>query len=169
MTSQTETTLDDVDWKILAELQSDARLSYNELGRRVHLSPPAVAERVRRMEHAGVITGYHAQVDAARAGHPVTAFVELRCTDGRCLLKTSGADDYPEVVEITKLSGDHCSMLRVRATSLAHLEGVLEQLGSHGAMRTSLVLSTQFSDRPVSPPPTDVPSVTQSAGWTSRT
>lgn len=62
--------MDDMDWALLRELQADARLSFSELSRRVHLSPPAVAERVRRLEEAGVITGYHAHVDLTRAGAP---------------------------------------------------------------------------------------------------
>ena len=165
MTFRSERQLDDLDWAILAELQADARLSYNELGRRVHLSAPATAERVRRLEEAGVITGYKAQVDPARAGHPVAAFVQMRCAQDRCLLKTSTADDYPEVVEVQKLSGDHCTMLKVRTTSVEHLEGLLERLGTHGAMRTSIVLSSQYEDRPVTPPPDDIPTVTPSRGW----
>ena len=65
--------MDAMDWALLSELQADARLSYSELSRRVHLSPPAVAERVRRLEETGVITGYHAHVDLARAGRRVLA------------------------------------------------------------------------------------------------
>jgi Lrp/AsnC family leucine-responsive transcriptional regulator len=114
--------LDDVDWRILDELQRDGRLSFNELGRRISLSPPAVAERVRRLEATGVITGYRAVVDPAQAGQSLAAFVEMRCHNDRCLLKTSTADDFPEIVEIHKLSGDHCVMLRVRAGSIQHLE-----------------------------------------------
>jgi Lrp/AsnC family transcriptional regulator, leucine-responsive regulatory protein len=87
MASRTERSLDDLDWQILGELQSDGRLSFNELSRRVNLSPPAVAERVHRLEDSGLITGYHACVDARRAGHQVSAFVEMRCAAGRCLLK----------------------------------------------------------------------------------
>lgn len=165
MASRTEGSPDELDWAILAELQADARLSYSELGRRVHLSAPATAERVRRLEEAGVITAYRAQVDPAQAGYPVTAFVQMRCAQDRCLLKTSRADDYPEVVEVQKLSGDHCAMLKVRATSVTHLEGLLERIGRHGAMRTSLVLSTQYEGRPVGPPPDELPPVTPSSGW----
>src|SRR5690606_36366209 len=115
-------------------------------------------------EDAGVITGYRAQIDPEKAGYPVTAFVQMRCAQDRCLLKTSRADDYPEVVEVQKLSGDHCAMLKVRTTSVAHLEGLLERIGRHGAMRTSVVLSTQYEGRPVGPPPDELPSVTHSSG-----
>jgi Lrp/AsnC family transcriptional regulator, leucine-responsive regulatory protein len=157
---------DDVDWRLLAELQSDGRLSFNELGRRIHLSAPAVAERVRRLEQAGIISDYAARVDAARAGQPLVAFLQLRCSLGKCLLKTTSVDDYPEVVEIHKLSGEYCTMLKVRATSLAHFEGLIERLGTHGDMRTHIVLSTPFDGRPVQPPVADR-AVTPSEGWRS--
>jgi Lrp/AsnC family transcriptional regulator, leucine-responsive regulatory protein len=165
MALRIERQLDDTDWRILRELQADGRLSYNELGRRVSLSPPAVAERVRRLEEAGIIAGYQAKVDPTRAGLPLTAFVQMRCRLDRCLLKTSKASDYPEVVEIHKLSGDHCSMLKVRAASMEHFEGLLERLGQHGEMRTSVVLSTQYEGRPVEAPAEDYLRATHSEGW----
>jgi Lrp/AsnC family leucine-responsive transcriptional regulator len=165
MTFQTQRALDDTDWDVLRELQADGRLSFHELGRRIGLSAPAVAERVRRLEDAGVIAGYSARVDAPRAGLPVAAFIQMRCRLDRCLLKTSQADDYPEVVEIHKLSGDYCSMLKVRAASIEHLEGVIERIGQHGEMRTSVVLSTQYADRPVEPPPSEFLRATASSGW----
>jgi Lrp/AsnC family leucine-responsive transcriptional regulator len=162
-----ERDLDPTDWQILAELQSDGRLSFNQLGKRVNLSPPAVADRVRRLEEAGVIVGYRAQVDPARAGQPLSAFVQMRCTTGRCLLKTTRAEDFPEVLEIHKLSGNSCSMLRVRVTSMRHLEGLFERLGEHGEMNTHVVLSTEFEGRPVQPPAQETRPVTRSAGWGS--
>jgi Lrp/AsnC family leucine-responsive transcriptional regulator len=79
--------VDRVDWHILEELQADARLSFNELSRRVRLSPPAVAERVRRLQDTGVVTGYHATVDLARAGRPVRAVVVMDCYGPTCLLR----------------------------------------------------------------------------------
>ena len=156
---------DDLDWRILAELQADGRLSFNELARRVHLSSPAVAERVRRLEQAGIITGYTAQIDPTRAGQPLLAFIQLRCKLVDCLLKTTSAEDYPEVIEIHKLSGEYCTMLKARASSLAHLEGLIERLGAHGEMRTHIVLSTQYDRRPVQQPSPARP-VTQAPGWT---
>lgn len=164
MSTSQSVKLDDVDWRLLAELQKDARLSYNKLGRLVHLSAPAVAERVRRLEQAGVIAGYTARIDPARAGQPLTAFIQLRCTLGKCLLRTTSADDYPEVAEIHKLSGAHCTLLKARANSLAHLEGLIERLGEHGEMRTHIVLSTQYDWRPIQPPPTQRP-ITPAEGW----
>jgi Lrp/AsnC family transcriptional regulator, leucine-responsive regulatory protein len=162
-----ERNLDSTDWEILGELQADGRLSFNQLGKRVNLSPPAVADRVRRLEETGVITGYRAEVDPARAGQPLSAFVQMRCTTGRCLLKTTRAEDFPEVLEIHKLSGNSCSMLRVRVTSMPHLEGLFERLGEHGEMNTHIVLSTEYEGRPVQPPTAETRPVTRSAGWGS--
>lgn len=164
MTFRTEPALDEIDWRILDELQRDARLSYKELGRRINLSAPSVAERVKKLESFGVITGYRAIVDPARAGQPVAAFIQMRCDHGRCLLKTTKASDYPEIIEIHKLSGDHCSMLRVRASSMQHLESFLERVGRHGELRSSVVLSTQFEGRAVERAETE-DEVTQSSGW----
>ncbi|MBO0774250.1 MAG: Lrp/AsnC family transcriptional regulator [Actinobacteria bacterium] len=161
-----ERALDGVDWQIIAALQRDGRLSYNQLGRLVHLSPPAVAERVRRLEDTGVITGYQARIDPARAGYPLTAFVQMRCSLGSCLLRTSSADELPEVTEVHKLSGNWCSMLKVRVASMQHLEGLLERIGKHGEMNSHIVLSTQFEGRPVAAPAADARPVTASPGWT---
>ena len=160
--------LDNTDWRILGELQRDGRISFNRLARLVNLSAPAVAERVRRMEEAGVIDGYQAHVDPARAGLPLTAFVQLRCSLGRCLLKTTTAEDYPEVAEVHKLSGTSCTMLKVRVASMAHLEELLERLGQHGELNSHVVLSTQYDNRPVQAPPAVVATATHSTGW-SRT
>ncbi len=157
--------LDSTDWRILDELQRDGRLSYNQLAKRVNLSSPAVAERVRRLEESGVIAGYQAQVDPAKAGFPLTAFIQMRCTPGRCLLKTTTADDLPEVVEVHKLSGAICSMLKVRVASMVHLEALFERIGEHGEINTHIVLSTQYEGRPVEPLAEQARPITVSAGW----
>jgi len=156
--------LDQVDWRLLAQLQDDGRLSFNELARRVHLSPPAVAERVRRLEQAGVIAGYAARVDPARAGQPLLAFIQLRCRVGNCLLRTTTSDDFPELVEVHKLSGEYCTMLKARASSLAHLEGLIERIGTLGELRTHIVMSTQYDGRPVRESAPERP-VEPSRGW----
>ncbi|MFG2169303.1 Lrp/AsnC family transcriptional regulator [Micromonospora chersina] len=157
--------LDQTDWRIVAELQRDGRLSYNQLGRRISMSSPAVAERVRRLEEAGVITGYQARIDPAEAGLPLTAFVQLRCALGRCLLKTTAADDFPEVTEVHKLGGGFCTMLKVRVASMLHLESLFERLGEHGEMDSHIVLSTQYEGRPVQPPPAEVHLAPRHPGW----
>ena len=149
MASQSQRPLDALDWGILRELQADARLSYNELARRVGLSPPTVAERVRRLEETGVITAYRAEVDPAKVGLPVMALVRLRCRPGRCLLRTSSAADYPEVLEVLKVSGEHCTVLKVVAASHAHMEAVIDRLNEHGEIQTSVVWSSGLERRAI--------------------
>jgi Lrp/AsnC family leucine-responsive transcriptional regulator len=156
--------LDGMDWRLLAELQADGRLSYNELSRRLHLSAPAIAERVRKLEQAGVITGYRAIVDAAATGAPLVAFIQLRCAVGHCLLRTTAEGDFPEIAEIHKLSGEFCTMLKVRAADLAHLEGVIDAIGRRGELRTHIVMSTPFERSTVEPSRVDR-HVEVSEGW----
>src|SRR5437763_8206851 len=131
MALQTDRELDSTDGKILRELQRDARLSYNELGRRVGLSAPATTERVRKLEEAGVITGYGARIDPAKAGMPLLALIHLRCRPGLCLLTTSRVEEFPEVLEMYKQSGSQCAVLKVALTSLRHLEAFDHRLNVH--------------------------------------
>lgn len=145
MALQSERPLDQTDWKILRELQKDARLSYNELGKRVGLSAPATAERVRKLEDAGVITSYGAQVDVAKIGLPLLVFIQLRCFPDRCLFKTSSAEKFPEILEMHKLSGYHCALLKVALSSMKHLEAFTERLSVHGEQTTNIVTSNLFS------------------------
>lgn len=141
---------DAVDWLLIGELQQDGRLSYNELGRRVRLSPPAVAERVRRLEEQGVITGYHAHIDPAKVGRTIAALVRMSCYGPNCLLR------HPEVVEQTaailevhRLTGDSCCLLRVAVRSMAEFEELIDRLAEHGTPSSTMVLSSPVPWRPV--------------------
>jgi Lrp/AsnC family transcriptional regulator, leucine-responsive regulatory protein len=147
MTLRLERQLDRTDWKILRELQQNARLSFNELGRRVGLSSPSTAERVRKLEDAGIVTGYHARIDARKIGLPLSAFIQLRCAEGRCLFKTGRAEDFPEVLEMHKTSGSYCALLKVVIGSMEHLEALNERLGHYGEQITTLVTSSVLTDR----------------------
>ncbi|WP_018216676.1 Lrp/AsnC family transcriptional regulator [Salinispora vitiensis] len=143
--------MDEMDWALLRELQADARLSYSELSRRVHLSPPAVAERVRRLEESGVITGYHAHVDPARAGRTVVALIRMSCYGARCILNSPEITGWPEVMQIHRITGDACSMLTVTAGSIEEFEAVIDRLAPYGQPSSTMVLSTPLGWRPVTP------------------
>ena len=147
MTLRSEHLLDSTDWKILRELQRDARLSFNELGRRVGLSSPSTAERVRKLEDAGILSSYGAEVEPTKVGLPVLAFIQLRCAPGMCLFKKASAEQFPEVLEMYKLSGNHCALLKVAVSSMQHLEALNERLGRHGEQITSIVTSTVLTHR----------------------
>lgn len=145
--------MDDRDWELLRHLQADARLSFSELSRRVHLSPPAVAERVHRLEETGVIRGYHAHVDLARAGWTVVALIRMSCYGPRCVLRDPEVREWPEVFEIHRITGDACCVLKVAATSMEGFERLIDRLAPYGRPSSTMVLSTPVAWRPVVPPP----------------
>jgi Lrp/AsnC family transcriptional regulator, leucine-responsive regulatory protein len=136
--------LDAISWKILAELQANARLSFAELGRRVGLSTPAAAERVRRLEDSGVIEGYEARVNPGQIGLPVSAFIRIRLTGSESLARrlTARADQMPEVLECHRCTGDESFILKVRVASVDHLQKLIDLLTPFGMTSTSLILSS---------------------------
>jgi Lrp/AsnC family leucine-responsive transcriptional regulator len=144
-----ELTLDKTDWRLLAELQRDGRTSYAELARAVAMSASAVAERVRRLEEAGVIAGYRATVDPERVGLTVMAFVRLRYPTGNYRPFHALLDTTPEIVEAHHVTGEDCFVLKVLARSMRHLEEVTGRISGLGAVTTSVVYSSPLSGRAV--------------------
>ncbi len=145
MTFDTEKLLDDTGWQLLEALQEDARLSFAELGRRVGLSPPAVAERVRRMEEAGIITGYRAQINPEKIGVPLTAFIGLITSPQQYPSIVALVNDLSEVLECHHVAGSYSFMLKAIASSISHLETLIAQLSRYGQTTTLIVLSTRKS------------------------
>lgn len=143
--------LDEISWTILRALQENARLSYSELGRRVKLTPPAVAERVRRLEEAGVIVGYHAELDALRVGLPLTAFIRVKCYGGRCSDLGTFVLDLPEVLECHRVTGEESYVMKVMTRSVDHLQELIDLLMPYGDTTTSVVLSSPVSHRALDP------------------
>ncbi|MER8044434.1 Lrp/AsnC family transcriptional regulator [Streptomyces sp. NPDC094032] len=133
--------LDDVDWAIITQLQREARVSLSELGRRVSLSPSATTERVRRLEALGVITGYHATVDLSKAGYPVLAVVRLKYPGNRHQPLRHLLAERREILECLRTTGDDCYTLKVAATSMPHLEALMDELAGFGSTATSVVYS----------------------------
>jgi Lrp/AsnC family leucine-responsive transcriptional regulator len=144
--------VDRVDWRILAELQGDARLSFNELSRRVNLSAPAVADRVRRLQDTGVITGYHALVDPVRAGRGVRAIVRMHCYGRTCLLRDPAVNGWPEIQRMHRVTGDDCSVLLVAVADIPTFESLLDRLSVYGQSTSSMVLDDLLPWTPVVEP-----------------
>ena len=144
--------LDRRDLELLRELQSNARLSFAELGRRVHLSGPAVAERVQKLESAGMILGYRAVVDPEKLGLPITALVQLQVTPKEYRQRQKDLAAIPEIVDCYHTTGDHCVFLKICVRSIGHLDRVLEALVQFGEPTTSVVLNTPVSNRPLAIP-----------------
>ncbi|WTW92032.1 Lrp/AsnC family transcriptional regulator [Streptomycetaceae bacterium NBC_01309] len=131
--------LDDTDWAIIAQLQQEARISLSELGRRVSLSPSATTERVRQLEAQGVITGYRAVVDLEKAGYPVLALVRLKYPGNRHEPLHRLLAERREILECMRTTGDDCYTLKVAATSMRHLEALMDELAGFGSTTTSVV------------------------------
>ncbi|TXR95962.1 Lrp/AsnC family transcriptional regulator [Streptomyces sp. col6] len=133
--------LDATDWAILDELQRDGRIAFTELARRVNLSASAATERVRRLETAGIITGYRAEVDLERTGYVALAVVRLKYPGSRHEPLRRMLAERPEILECLRTTGDDCYVLKVAATSMAHLEEIVDELAEFGSTTTNLVLS----------------------------
>jgi Lrp/AsnC family leucine-responsive transcriptional regulator len=142
--------LDSVNRRLLAELQRDARLSLAELGRRVSLSSPAVAERMQRLEEAGVITGYHVAIDPRALGYALGAVVRVRPGPGQLPRIAAIARDTVEVVECHRITGEDCYFMKVHVRSLEHLEEVIDRFTGYGQTTTSLIQSSPVVARGVS-------------------
>ncbi|ONI83552.1 AsnC family transcriptional regulator [Saccharothrix sp. ALI-22-I] len=143
--------LDPTDWAILGELQRDGRIALTELGRRVNLSASATTERVRRLESAGIITGYRAEVDLDKVGYAVLAVVRLKYPGNRHDPLHALLAERPEILECLRTTGDDCYTLKVAATSMTHLEQVVNDLTGFGSTTTNIVYSQTLRYRGVSP------------------
>ncbi len=153
MDLQVEKMLDRIGLRILAALQENARLPLSRIGEQVGLSAPAVAERVKKLEEAGVIKGYHAHIDPEAMGRSVAAFIHLT-TDARHYPSvTSLAADMPQISSCHHISGDASFILHVRVEDLSVLESVVGHLSPFGQTRTTIVLSTPVDKTAMVPLP----------------
>jgi Lrp/AsnC family leucine-responsive transcriptional regulator len=141
--------LDEVGLRLVAELQADARLSLAELGRRVGLSSPAVAERLRRLEDDGVITGYHASVDPRAFGFSLTAVIRIRPAPREITKVADLARATEEIVECTRITGDDCFVMKAHVRSPTHLEEVIDRFAAFGQTTTSIAQSAPVPWRAV--------------------
>jgi Lrp/AsnC family transcriptional regulator, leucine-responsive regulatory protein len=141
--------LDSTDHSLLVELQKDARLSLAELGRRVGLSSPAVAERVARLTDEGVIRGFHADVDPRAVGYPLSAIVRVRPAPRQLKAVADVARETPEVVECHRITGEDCYFIKAHVTSVEHLEEVIDRFTVYGQTTTSVMQTSPVPLRPV--------------------
>lgn len=140
--------MDSIDGAILAEMQQDARISWAELGRRVGLTAPAVADRVKRLEHDGVITGYHAAVNLKAAGYGMVAFVRLGSVAPELLGNLENmAGKMPEVLEFHEVTGSEGCMMKVAVSSVEHLHRLIGAVLPYGQTTTSIVLRSPITWR----------------------
>ncbi|MGH2481348.1 MAG: Lrp/AsnC family transcriptional regulator [Ktedonobacteraceae bacterium] len=147
MAEDSEKLLDDVGWQLLRLLQEHARLSFKELGQHVGLSSSSVAERIHRMEEAGILLGYHAEINLEKVGFPVMAFIRMSTPGQNSARIALLLSDIPEILECYRLTGSEAFIMKVCVSSVKHLELLIDQLSQYGQPTTSLVLSIPLTRR----------------------
>ena len=142
---------DDTDLRLLEELQQDARLSLAELGRRVGLSSPAVADRLRRLEDEGVIRGYRAEIDPRKLGYTLGVHLRIRPNPRTIEVVADVARQSGEVVECHRVTGDDCFVMTAYVRDVEHLEELIDRFTPHGQTTTSIMQSSPVPRRAVAP------------------
>ncbi|WP_422028251.1 Lrp/AsnC family transcriptional regulator [Roseovarius sp.] len=142
-----ETGLDRIDAAILRELCADARIARAELSRRVGLSAPSVADRVRRLEDTGVITGYGARIDPARLGYGLTVMIRARPLPGEMANMIAAIRATPQIVACDRVSGEDCFVARAHVRDVAEMEAVIDRIVPFGATNSSIVQSSPVAER----------------------
>ncbi|MEM6491008.1 MAG: Lrp/AsnC family transcriptional regulator [Pseudomonadota bacterium] len=145
--------IDETGWRMIDALQRDGRMAFSELGRRLSLSPPAVADRVKKLHDIGVFRKFKAVVDHAKLGAPVMAFVSLRAEAHFHPRIEAMAGERADILECHHVAGDDSFILKARVRDLAHLERLLSRFNQFAHTKTSIVLSTKVEDKLVGPPP----------------
>lgn len=139
--------IDAIDSRILQEMQADARISMSELGRRIHLSQPAVKERVRRLMDVGIIRGFHADIDMTKLGFPIRAVVRITATGNEDRRWLELLDELDEIAECYSVTGEDSFVVKVIARDVEHLDRVIDRLSAVGKPTTSIIL--QEIERPM--------------------
>jgi Lrp/AsnC family leucine-responsive transcriptional regulator len=139
--------LDATNLHLLGELQRDARLSIAELGRRVGLSSPAVAERIKRLELEGVIAGYHAEIDPRRLGYSLGVIIRIRPNPRQIADVAALARDTAEVIECHRVTGEDCYVMTAYVRDVEHLEAVIDQFVAYGQTTSAIMQSAPVPRR----------------------
>jgi Lrp/AsnC family transcriptional regulator, leucine-responsive regulatory protein len=139
--------LDPTNLQLIEALQADARVSLAELGRRVGLSAPAVGERLGRLEEAGVIRGYHADVDPRALGYELSVILRIRPAPRMIAKVAELAQRTPEVTECHRVTGEDCFIMRVCVRDVMHLEELIDRFVLYGQTTTSIVQSSPVPGR----------------------
>ena len=150
MATNLRSNIDSTNLRLLAELQADARLSLAELGRRVGLSSPAVADRLARLEEEGVIRGYRADIDPRALGYTLGVVIRIRPAPRELRKVADVARDTPEVVQCDRVTGEDCYVMRAHVRDVEHLEEVIDRFAIYGQTTSSIVQSSPVPARGVS-------------------
>ena len=143
----TDQRLDATNLRLIEELQRDARQSLAALGRAVGLSAPAVGERLQRLEEAGVIRGYHAEIDPGALGLTLSVVLRIRPAPREIHKVAELAQRTPEVTECVRVTGEDCFIMRAHVRDVTHLEELIDRFVIYGQTTTSIVQSAPVPGR----------------------
>ena len=132
---------DELDWRIIDILQINARLSFAEIGRKVGLSASAIAERIQRLEESEVIESYSARLKPKKIGYGLSVYISMSFRLDRSKLFISKIDDFPEIIDCSRITGNDCLMMRAMLKDTEHLEKFIDRLVEYGNPTTSVILS----------------------------
>ncbi len=139
--------MDNIDKQIISMLQSNARTPLKTLAEKVFLSSPAVSARIRQLENDGVIVGYHAELDPAKLGCNITAFINIAMEATRKLEFYDFVKDCPNVVECNNITGDYSMLVKVAFPTTFELDVFVGKLQKFGNTQTTIVFSTPIKNR----------------------
>ena len=149
MVKSLNSVIDPINWSILGCLQKNARESFASIGRKVGLTSPAVAERVKKLEDLGVITGYKAFLSHTLTGHQLKAIITLRAFMGKLKPFLEIVKNYDEVINCYRVTGNENIVMEVVLKDQFHLERFIDKLIQYGETRTHIILSEVVSNAPV--------------------
>lgn len=147
MDAKNLSSVDETGMNILRELQINARSTFSEIGRKVGLSSPAVAERIYKMEESGVISGYHTDINPAVFGHTIMAFITLTTQPHKYSEIYTFVEEQKQILECHHVSGNESFILKVVSGSISQLESLVEKLTKYGGTKTSIVLSSPLQKK----------------------
>jgi len=139
--------IDTIDEKILNTLSNNARISNVVLARLVGLSPPSVAERIKKLEDAGVIEGYTVKINPDALGLPIRAWLRIRPVPGQLQKVLKILQEQPEIIECDRVTGDDCFVARAQLQSVDHLEKLIDKVIPYSMTNTSIIQSSPVTRR----------------------
>jgi len=141
--------MDHIDLKLISLLQENARYSIKDLAEQVFLSAPSVSSRIEKLEQAGIITGYHAQIDELKLGYPIIAFINLTMEPTQKPIFYPFIEACPNVLECSCVTGLYSMHIKVAYPSTQELDTFIGQLQEFGTTQTQIVFSTAVKPRGV--------------------
>lgn len=141
--------IDDLNWRILSSLQRNSRESFSSIGRKIGLTSPAIAERVKKMEDTGILEGYVAKVSHSKLGYQLKAMITMKAFMGKLKPFLEKVKTLDEVVNCYRITGNENIIMEVVLRDQFHMEKFIDMLIQYGETRTNIILSDVISDAPI--------------------